>query len=236
MKSILTVLFLGITIAHAQKNEVWVNANSGLFHFAGDGATSTTAMMYALDNSMAYAQPYGKKNGVGYGLSLSAQRVTKYNLIYGVEGGYEQFSSKASITSGLYTSSLATSYLMQTTATGKSTSTFGFINFHPYIGYRIRCNKVNVDITGGLDIAIATKANQVIKGEATQSVLFKQSLQKPKTDIRPRVQVTASYHKVGIYAGYSFGQRNFEPLYMTMGKQPEALARIFRFGISYRIL
>lgn len=235
MKPILAALILLFaTTTYAQKNEVWINANSGLFHFVGESAVSTTSMVYALDGSMAYAQAYGRKNGVGYGLSLSAQRVTKYKLIYGLEGGYEHFSSKATIDRGMYTPSFATSSLMPTTASGKSTAEYSFINFHPYIGYRIKCSNINIDVTGGIDMAITTKANAEVKATATQDVKVTNDLHKPEPDIRPRVQVNASYKSVGIYAGYSWGERNYMEGYV--GGNPEAYPRIFRFGISYRLL
>ncbi len=90
----LSILFLS-TRLFAQKIEISLQANSGLFHYAGN-ATASTSFINSADGSPPQGtinNPYGNKNGFGYGGDVQAQYVSKGGFIAGLQGGYDVLRS-----------------------------------------------------------------------------------------------------------------------------------------------
>jgi hypothetical protein len=217
----------------AQKTELKIALNSGLFSFSGASAESHTFINYSdLDNRGYTNNPYGSENGLTYGLSANIQRVTKHHFIVGFDFGYEQLKSKTSII-GIagYTGNSTYSYQ----ASGSTSLKFDFLNLNPYIGYRAGIKNVSLDLTGGLEIGQCLSSGESGKAEDENGKKYMTSLDRTtiKMDLRPRVQLAAAYKKAGVYVGYSYGLKNYKEGYI--GGVNECSSRIIRFGITYRI-
>src|ERR1700712_1142604 len=92
----LTLLcLLAVTGLFAQKIELSVQANSGLFHYSGKSATKKSEILATSPSSGNYTNnPYGNKNGFSYGGNLQAQFVSKGGFIVGAQAGYDVLKSK----------------------------------------------------------------------------------------------------------------------------------------------
>ena len=91
MKTLILTLFsiLALTQLQAQKLEVSVQANSGLFHYSGNSATSATSINGASDPKNDYTNnPLGNKNAFSYGAAIQGQYVSKGGFILGMQAGY----------------------------------------------------------------------------------------------------------------------------------------------------
>src|SRR5580700_4667283 len=144
----------------AQKTETKISFNSGLFSFAGAYAQNTTFINYNESTKTGYANnPYGSKNGLCYGFSFEEQKIARWNFIYGFALGYEVLRSKIMI-DGIYGDS-------SNTAKGKTFLNFGFLNFYPFLGYRLNIKNISFDITGGFELALRLKNWE--SGNATTS-------------------------------------------------------------------
>jgi len=238
-----TVLTLAIVFILAsvfgQRMEYRLSFNSGLFSFAGKSSGSTTFINSYIMNSSnalnAYTNnPYGSKNGLCYGLSANVKRVTKINVVYGVDLGYEMLRSKTTV-DGVYDHN-GVALINLTPASGKAYLDFSFINIQPFAGYRFEIKPVHIDLTAGVDIARCLSAKEKGNAETTTGLAYNTSVDRKTitTDIRPRVQLAADYKKFGAYVGFSLGQVNYMKDYV--GGTNENYSRIFRFGITYRLI
>ncbi|HTN38033.1 MAG TPA: hypothetical protein VL053_13225, partial [Arachidicoccus sp.] len=73
------------SILTAQKAELRANFNTGLFSFGGKDAANTSW----INNETATNNPYGRKSGLSYGLSLNVRKITPSRFLYGIDAGYE---------------------------------------------------------------------------------------------------------------------------------------------------
>ncbi len=227
------ILFLLFTNVFAQKTEVSALLNSGLFSFSGPSAETVSFINYSDHTNSGYTNnPYGSKNGLCYGLSAKVQHISKSHFIAGFNLGFETLRSKILINgiSG-YTGPSTYEY----TATGQTFLYHNFLNLTPFIGYRFNVKKVNIDITGGFDMGYCLSAKEKGNATAENGMKYTTSVNRKtiKTDIRPGMQLSGSYKKIGIYAGYSYGLRNYMSGYI--GGINECYARLLRFGITYQI-
>jgi len=235
MKKILLSLcgLLLLASAFGQTTELAVSLNSGLFSFAGRSATSSSFINYSPSNPSYTNDPYGSRSGLSYGLSATIKRVIHRHLLIGVDAGYEDLRSKVAINSvseglGYENFSVATH--------GQTILTSRFIALEPFLGYRFTPGKVNVDLTGGVDLAHCLSARENGKAEEDNGISYHTSVDRKtiSTDLRPRVQVSAGYRRAFVYVGYSFGVSNYMTGYI--GGPAGAYGRLFRFGIGYRLL
>lgn len=234
MRKILLAIVTALNLAtsYAQKTEFIVSLNSGLFSFRGESAQKTSMFYYADEDQISYNNPYGAKSGLSYGASVALKRVTKTNVLVGLDAGYEMLQSKIlihAITHSIYTSSF-------TPATGHTYLNSSFINIFPSGGYRFSCRNINIDLTGGLDIGFCTGAKQKTVATASNGEKYESSIDRKmiSTDIRPRIQVSAYYNVIGVYAGYSMGLVNYKSDYW--GGDSKAYSNMVRLGIIWRIL
>ena len=119
-------------------------------------------------------------------------------------------------------------------ASGQTYLNFNFFNLFPQIGYRIISKNVSFDLLGGLDFAYCLKATE--KGNATANgTEYTTSTERKtiKSEMRPRIQLSAGYHKTAVSIGYSHGIANYKS--GSIGGINEAYARIIRFGLTYRL-
>lgn len=222
-----------LTNVRGQSTEYRISLNSGLFSFTGKSASEVSGIN-AVDASTPGStnNVYGSKNGLCYGLSANIQRVTKRHFILGVDAGYEVLRSKVSITGvWLY----GNPYPYGVSATGQTYLNNNFVNIFPFLGYRIMAKPITLDITAGLDLAHCFKSQE--KGNATDSLgtKYKSSgeVKTIKNDVRPRIQISTGYKKVGVYVGYSYGLTSYMNDYI--GIPNESYPRLWRFGLTYQI-
>jgi hypothetical protein len=230
--TLITLLFL--TITFGQKTEYRIALNSGLFSLTGRSAVSTSVIDFDNFINSGYTNnPFGSNVALCYGLSGDIKRVSKKNLVVGVDLGYEYLRSEVLLNEIVFYPEISTMY----SAKGKTFLNYGFINFYPYIGHRFNSKKFNFDVTGGFDIGYCLKTHE--GGNATDSAgtKYTASLDKKRldTDIRPRIQFSLDYSKVGAYIGYSYGLKNYASGYVDGSEKGECYARIVRFGLTYQV-
>lgn len=228
--SVCLLLSISLNNATAQKLELRGQINSGFYSYRGASAVSTSQI-----NDATYTNnPYGRKPAISYGASFNIKKVTSASIIYGGDIGYEILRSKVSLD---YQDPLGGDIVWQ--FTGRTFLRNGFVNIFPFIGKRLKVGSQLVDITIGSDIGILTSSKEKGKATATQqqSIVIKTSMDRNKnlsTDIRPRIQVSTDFDKIGIYAGYSYGLSNYYKGYIGL-KNNQVYSRMLRLGISYRI-
>jgi hypothetical protein len=223
------LLFLcGIpTFCLAQKTEVAVQLNSGLYSFRGDGAESVSRI-----NNVSYTNnPYGSRGALSYGLSLDVKRVSKSNFIFGADLGYEMLRSKIKLRYSDVIGDIASDFA------GRTYLNTSFINLFPYFGARIKIIRQVFDLTAGADIGYILNAKEKGKAESVDNAQFEVETSVDRktidTDIRPRIQLSTAFGKAGLYVGYSYGLRNYRA--MMIGSTADAYSRMWRLGLSYRI-
>ncbi len=223
------IFSLSLTSSIAQKTETSILFNTGLFSFAGSSAYNSTFVNYDKTTNLGYANnPYGSRNGLCYGFSFQKKRITKWNFIYGFDLGYEILRSKVSI-NGIYSDSFYS-------AKGKTILNFGFVNFYPFIGFRINTGNISFDISGGFELALKLKSWESGKAETDKGV----EITMPSTfsnsnlfDFRRRLQVAVNYKRISPYIGYSRGLVNY--LSGITGGSNNTYARMIRVGIAYKL-
>ncbi len=235
MKKALPILIslFCLTNVYAQKIELSIAANSGLFSFAGKSAESTSFINSGVDKSLAYTNnPYGTRNGFSYGLSANAKTVIGKGLLLGLDLGYEKLSSETYITHVAYYNGTTNSNIE---SNGKTNFNLHFLNIHPNFGYRFDA-KTTLDLTAGLDVGLVLNANEKSNARAKDGTDFSVDRERQTigADIRPRVQLGINLNKFGIYGGYAHGLTNYMKGYIGGGPW-EAKSRMIRFGVSYRI-
>lgn len=240
MKKTFFTLAALLFFAHAfgQKTEFRVALNSGLFSFVGPLAKGTTTIYYYTQTNKSVSNlAFGAKKALSYGLSLNLKRLTKTNILLGVDLGYEVLRSKASIDEVYeYNGTTGNKY----NATGQIFLNYSFLNLNPFIGYRFELRHFSVDLTGGLDFGYSL--NVTTNGHATTTdgrkyTIFDRGSNSVSFDLRPRVQLSADYKKMGLYVGYSYGLIDYMMWAKVYGNgsSPRALTRLVRFGITYKI-
>lgn len=237
MKKVLLTFFcclFTLTQTFAQ-TEFALAFNSSLFSFGGNGAqsssfinTSDVASLSGYTNN-----PYGKKNGLGYGLSVNTKKVFAKHFILGLDVGYEVMRSKIMIT-GINSFGPAGSSTLP--ATGKTNLNTQFLNFQPNFGFRIGQSTTTFDLTAGMDVGIILDAKEKGQAKTTDgaSITTTNDRKNINTDLRPRVQLAANYQKFTAHAGYAYGLSNYRGQVACGGGQ-EVQSRVVRFGVSYRI-
>lgn len=228
----LTSVFF-LTITYGQKTQFGVSINSGLFSFVGQSAESTSFINFSDQTNSGYTNnPYGSKSGFCYGLSGNIKRISKRNVIFGLDLGYEILRSKVTINK---ISGFTGTSTYEYDASGQTFLNSNFINLNPFFGYRISAKQINFDITGGLDIGYFLNTDEKGNATAINGTKYETSIDRKtlKWDKRLRVQLSVDYKKLGLYLGYSFGLSNYMNGYV--GGTNEAYSRIFRFGMSYQI-
>lgn len=240
MKKVFFTLTVLLFFVHTfgQKTEFRVALNSGLFSFVGPSAKGTTAIYYYTQTNTSNSNlAFGAKKALSYGLSLNIKRLTKTNILLGVDLGYEVLRSKASIDKVYeYDGTTANEY----NATGQIFSDYSFLNLNPFIGYRFYLKYFSVDLTGGFDVGYCLSAMANGNATATNGKKYTTLDRERKSvsfDFRPRVQLSANYKKLGLYLGYSYGLINylmFTKVEINVDSW-RSLTRLIRFGITYKI-
>lgn len=195
------------------QNELRLSFNSGLFSYTGNAAhTSTDIYIYSNTNTGYTVDPYGANDTFCYGLSLNFKSVSKKNIVLGLDTGYEILKSSVSIkllrnfTSAPWPG--AGNITSDAAAVGETVVTNSVININPFVGKRFRSKGVIVDIVGGFDICHILSAKE--KGSAyingnPEKYKTSRDVKTINYDLRPRIQVSLDYKRVGFYVGYCQG-------------------------------
>ncbi|UOE48062.1 hypothetical protein MTO98_26990 [Mucilaginibacter sp. SMC90] len=243
---ILISLMLGGLQLYAQKLEVSVQANTGLFHFAGKSSVATTQVLQGSttgDPMNRANNPYGNKNAFSYGGSIQIQTISKSGFIVGLQGGYELLRSKAGIDKYTPIVFLVPGPYNITTndpsfpVTGDVAFQNQSINLNPYVGYRFQLSKVNLDILPGMDIGLILDSRDKGEVKDNDGKIYKIDYKRSKapTDIRLRLGAVASYGRYGLNASFAHGVSNY--MKDVVGDASfNAHSEYFRMGLSYRLL
>lgn len=241
MKSFSLVL-LGVafsTLSFGQKLEVSTQLNGGLSRFGGETATSSSKIYsYSTDTENSFTlSPYGKKYGFSYVASLQVQRVTKRNLLVGLQAGVETLQSRVNIRGVAITPTAYTSSLDYREALGHSNFRNNFINLQPFIGKRFKAGVLDLDLTIGSDIGICLKSKEEGTATDVQGEQHKTNLElsKQSVDVRPRVGLATNVQRFGLSFSYAHGLVNYLNGY-DGGGRIEAYSRVFRLGLQYQLM
>jgi len=234
MKKLVPILvFVCIfSTVRGQNTEFRLNFNSGSFFFSGPSSEVDGMINYSLDKEDGYTNnPFGKSGELGYGASISLSRVTKSNIKFGIDAGFELAKSKIIINT-VWLHGKGINKNIQ--ADGKTTITHNFINIFPNLGYRFKYSKLNIDLDFGVDFGYLTKATE--KGSAKSDLREYTTSRDRKyidLDIRPRFQILFSKNKYGGYIGYSIGLKNYKSGFD--GGTNIVFSNMFRLGLSYKL-
>jgi hypothetical protein len=256
-KFLLTLLCICLlTQLRAQKFELSAGVNSGLFHFTGNAVAATTSIY---EDATASGQnetndPYGNRNGYSYGGYVQIENINPGGFIIGLQAGYDILRSKVDINNvsppPYLNASPSGDYFANPDipATGQTFLQSQFINFSPFLGYRLNLKKIKIDFMPGMDFGF--NINSYDKGKATATsygTVFRTDLKlsAPSNDARLKMGVAAIYKRFGLTASYAWGLNNYSPKLIyypstvpddSNGYHATAYSRLLRFGISYRIL
>jgi len=255
MKKLILTLFgiILITTLHAQNFEFSEGINTGLFHYGGSGSAASS-YIFPVEGNGQYRtnNPYGNVNGFSYGAYTQLQYVTKGGFIIGSQLGYDLLRSKVNITglipfevyfnpNVLLTDQAAESN-GPNNASGHTYLQSELINFSPYIGYRLKEGKVNIDLMPGVDIGF--HINSYDKGTATTTYASAgavyndtsdYNLGKAPTDIRIKFGVAAGYGRSALNVSYAHGLTKQLPYLYSASSGDYVHSELLRMGISYRI-
>ncbi|TXK47571.1 hypothetical protein FVR03_09265 [Pontibacter qinzhouensis] len=234
---LLAVSLVAFSTAFAQKTEFSLQANTGVYRFSGSSAESSTTVQYITQQSgWNYTHnPHGNKLTLSLGVAGQVQRVTRGNVVLGLQAGAEFLQSKVNITGAYSFWHMANSSLTYVAADGRSFFQHKFINVHPFLGRRLSVGPIAVDVTAGSDIGFCLQStdNAKLKVANGEELAFKAERDKPSVDLRPRVGVTGYFRHIGVTASYAHGLTNYLGSYD--GGNPEAYARVLRLGLLYRL-
>jgi hypothetical protein len=217
-------------VVSGQSNEFSVQLTTGLFSFGGAGSTNSTFILMDRDPLTYTNNPYGNKSGVSYGFGFQVQRITKSNFIFGLQISYESLSSKEKVEIGW-----AIEEFYAAIPNGTLILTNQFINFHPFFGRRIRLLEwIKSDLSLGIDLGSSLTSKEYASGVFMDGHKYSNVRErgKPNLDIRPRMEFTNYYKKIGIGIGYSYGVSNYPIL---TGSQAKAFSKMVRLILIYRI-
>jgi hypothetical protein len=216
----------------AQKTETVVALNSGLFSFQGVSATETSQINLFSDRLGYTNNPFGSQNGFSMGVSYQIQHISKGGFIAGVSLGYELLSSRLTVDAVNTFDGRST---VQVTAVGHSHLLSHFINGFPYLGYRFIINPISLDLTAGMDIGYILMSHESGQVSGSNGIQYSTFGDRTGTrwDIRPRLQLSAYYGRVGIYGGYAYGLVNYRAGWV--GGQNQCHSELIRFGILYKL-
>jgi hypothetical protein len=235
MKKLLLTIFsyLIATQLFAQTTEFSFGINGGLMHFSGPSSASSTFITEGPENYTN--NPYGNKNGLGFGGYIQGQYVTKTRIIAGLQIGVDALKSKVDITEA----HLSAYPLYPIKTTGTSNISSHYINTNPYVGYRFPISKITLDAIAGLEIAYVADAYDEgsAKNKTGESfITTNRGTKTINTDTRIKVGLSAHYDRLGLYVNYAHGLSNYATgIGVTAGggSSPNgAHTEIMRLGIN----
>ncbi|MGI4740402.1 MAG: hypothetical protein ACRYG7_34960 [Janthinobacterium lividum] len=225
------------TQAFGQQIEFSGRATAGFSEFRGDNATKTTTIVSTSSGSSESARavnPYGKKLGVGGGISLRAQRVGKAGLLTAFDLGFDLMNARTDV-NYIYYNSSATNY--SRAASGIVHLYTPSITAFAGVGWRLRGEKLELDGLVGPELAYVLNATEKGSGSSDTNGGWSTDVQRVpdnRLDFRLRGDLTVWRSRVGLTASYSYGFANYQPGTTSL-TSPDASLRIARVGLAYRL-
>lgn len=232
-KPLLCLLFLCSTsIGYAQTTEFSSRLNSGFFYFSGESVESTSQINYNLLKEDGYTNnPYGNRPTLSYGISASLSRITKSNIRFGIDVGYEVLRSNIDLDLVFLRDGINST---SEKVNGQTFLNNSFVNFFPSIGYRLTINSFVLDFDLGVDVANFLSSTEVGKANSnTRSYETERDRKNIESDVRGRYQLTISRDKIGAYFGFTNGIKSYKE--GIIGGTNSAFSRMIRFGFVYKI-
>jgi hypothetical protein len=227
--ALLTLCLFG-PFASGQHTEIRLNAGSGIFSYRGSGSSSTsTGVLYDFAPLIS-TTPYGKKPGFSYSFGLQVQQVTKQNHVFGLDLSFERLKSKKEVI--VFVASDVEGAPSPPPQSVQVSLANSFVTLSPFIGQRLLYKAITLDVSIKSDLAYYLKNQEVIKTSDNMEgrVIYNHSQRKSFADLRPGIQISATYKKLGLAAGYSIGLINFQP-----GTTDKAYTRLLSTRVSYRL-
>ncbi|RZK53051.1 MAG: hypothetical protein EOO59_12910, partial [Hymenobacter sp.] len=154
------------TQAFGQTIEFSGRANAGFSEFRGNSSTTSTTVVTTnsgTSESTRAVNPYGKKLGTGFGVSVRAQRVGKTGLLTALDLGFDWMQARTDVNFIYYNSS--SSYSRSATGTVRlytpCLTAFGGV------GWRLAGQKLALDALVGPELAYVLDARE--KGDGATS-------------------------------------------------------------------
>ena len=240
-KYTLTIVFACVaTPLFAQKVELGVQINSGLFSFQGTEIKRDAYAFHIGDNmgigdgQSEGGTSFGGRNGLNIGAGSNIKLVTSARLFFAAELGFDYSKSRVAINKIYWGGAEA--------AKGKVNLRFTTIYVAPTIGYRFSIQNMNIDLGIGLDLSRLISANEKMTAKSTESEKHlsytrQQDIYEDKgygLDLRPHANLKISYNRFGVFCGYSLGTTDYKKGLVGSTKPQYAYSRLWRIGLSYQ--
>ncbi len=232
--AIFSFMIFIVSVSYGQQNEYSIQLNSGLFSFRGIDAAHNSVILGSSSFGGYYTNdPYGAHSAISVGLSLQAQRITRANLVFGAQLGYERLRSKVFIDKVYVSEDIINPEAVE--AKGKTILNLDFITLYPHFGKRFHVGAVYLQMTLGTDLGFGLGSREHGKATTVNGVEVTTDRERsvPDLDFRLRGDITAYYKSYGIYTGYSSGLTNYKA--DLIGSNQKVYARFWRFGLTYKL-
>jgi len=248
-KLVLSLLIAATTISgFAQKTELGVQLNSGLFSFHGE-KIKRTGYVFLDDNNLTIEDnqslggiAFGGRNGLNTGFGFNLKYIASTKLFFAAEAGLEYSKSRITLKEGYQQN--------KETAKGKANLIFTTVYLAPTIGYRLRIKNINIDLGIGVDVSRLMHSTEKIIAEAavpekefsTRKEIIVNNIRDISMgsnksswfDVRPHANLKVSYKRVGAFCGYSIGTTDYKKGLTGSSDISHVNSRLWRFGLSYQ--
>lgn len=232
-KDFIAIFFVVLSLnVFGQSLQYGINLNSGFFRYTGESAEKAEQINYNLDKEEGYTNnPYGNKYGLSYGISANIKRITRSNLRFGLDLGYEILRSRIDISAVWQHNENINETV---SAKGKTILNSSFVNLFPSVGYQFNKSSMILFFDCGFDFGYCINENE--RGNAQSELRDYETSKERKTiefDFRPRIQVGIQKHKIEGYIGYSKGMINYKSGFV--GGTNEVYSEMIRVGLTYKL-
>lgn len=219
MKKISVLIFLSTfsISVYAQKWEIIAKVNSGIFHFAGEGANIL---------SDPYNR-YGSKGGLSYGIGLSLQRKNTHHIQCGLDVDIESLQSRA-----LFNYQDVNNVSWR----GRTLLRHNFFTLSPYLDYTMSIRSISIYVKGGVECALNLgEAIENYKSNSSdgQTASYIDGHSTTAFDLRHSFQLVVIKKKLGMGFGYSTGIMDYKLGWK--GGTNLVFSRYLKIGLQYRL-
>ncbi|TCZ68641.1 hypothetical protein [Flaviaesturariibacter aridisoli] len=225
--------------AHAQKNEMRIALNSGLFYFGGKGATPVTRYLLPPAGPGSVSNPYGHRPALATGVAIEVLRVGAHRFVGGVSVSYERLRTSSRVDSLVINPYSASPQLNAAERESWVEWSAGFGTMHVFFGGRVFDKRVKLDLTAGPEFAFPGSSKQ--RGRVTYfnngrsyTETVSGDTENPGIDFRGRANVALRFSRIALHAGYSYGFTDYRQSKGFLAGKPTFL-RGARFGISWTL-
>ena len=215
-------------LAFSQTHELRVGITSGISNFTGSGSVGKSVLNGSSQQEYYTNNPYGKKYGINLGGAVNYRYVFATNVILGAEAAFERLQTKVDLEGNEFANG----------SRGLTKLNQQFLNFNPFVGYRVFFEPMSMDMQLGVDLAktLSMKENGSIEDKQGNKTEFDRDRGKIiELDIRPRLQFNVNYDRYTVFASYSWGLKDYQSG-LIGGDFGPARLNVFRLGLQYQLL